>query len=471
MPSIPLPLVGPTYADESISFGVEESINWFAEISGSEGTRAKFMLRTHAGLTAFATSLAGAGRGVREAGGVFYVVAGETLYSIDSGGVATSLGTILGGGRCSMTDNFVPDTRRQVVILTGERGYVYDTSAGLSEITDPDFVDYADFQTAAFVDNYILVSTEDGIIYSAITDATQWAALDFKTAESSPDKVVAVWPVYGDAWVFGARTIEVLRTTSDTDNVFQTVQTIEKGCGARYSPANADNAVFWIDETGRVYRANGFNPIRVSTHAIEQYLQSVDHSEAFGFSYVDRGHEFYGFTVPGGRTFLYDCATGLWNRRKSEHVERWRISAQARCYGMNLFADYETGTVWKLDTAAVWEGNDRLIRERISGYLHADGKPIFISTLDLIAETGNALQVGDPEETEPKIEIRYCDKRGRDWSNWKQRDLGRIGEYGKRLRWHRLGRTRQRAFHVRISDPIRCDLIAASMTLEPGDQA
>ena len=319
MPTVPLPLVGPDYADETASFGAEHTVNYFPEISGTQGTRSRTILRTHAGLTAFATELAGAVRGMRVAGGVLYVVAGEVLYSIDSGGNSENLGTILGGGRCVLTDNFIPSTRRQVVIMTGERGYVYDTVAGLSEITDTDFTDVATYESVTFVDNYIITETEDGFIYSAVTDATDWNALDFKTAESAPDSVLAVWSVYGDLWVMGARTIEVFRVTGDADDPFQRVQTIEKGIGARYSCANLDNGVFWIDETGRVYRANGFSPVRVSDHSVEQYLASVEYSEAFAFTFVDRGHEFYGFTVPGGKTFLYDVATQLWHRRSWLH--------------------------------------------------------------------------------------------------------------------------------------------------------
>lgn len=468
MTTIPVSIVGPTYQDETISFGVEDCINFIPESSGSVGTRDRFILRTHAGLTAFVTGLAGPVRGMREMGGVTYAVAGEVLYSIDSGAVATNLGTILGGGRCILTDLFIPSTKRQLVIMTGERGYVYDTLSGLAEITDDDFVSYTKFKTATSVDSYAIAETEDGFIYSASANAAAWNALDFATAEGCPDRAKAVWSVYGDLWVMGERTIEVFRTTGSTTDVFQRIQSIEKGCGSAYSMANLDNAVFWLDDAGRVYRASGMDPMRVSTHAVEQYLQSVDYSQAFGFTFVDRGHEFYGLTVPGGKTFLYDVATGLWHRRKSEHVERWRISAHAKCYGFNLFGDYSAGTIWKLDEAAVVEGSDRLIRERISGVLQNNGQPIFVSCLDIIADTGNAAQTGDQEETDPIIEMRYSDNGNRVWSNWKQRPFGAIGEYGKRLRWHRLGRTRQRSFHIRISDPVRCDLISATLDIEPG---
>lgn len=469
--SIPLPLVGPDYADETASFGSESTINLIPERAGSQGTVARYILRTHGGLTSFVTGLSGAIRGEHEMGGVFYVVSAEVLYSVDSGGVATNLGAILGSGRCMLADNFIPATRRQLVIFTGERGYVYDTLSGLVEITDPDFTDVAVPTTPIFIDSYILAPTEDGFIWSLVTDATSWEALSFKTAEAAPDAVVALAAVYGDAWVFGGRTIEVFRTTADPDDAFQKVQVIEKGCGAKYSPVTFDNGVAWIDQTGRVWKANGFSPVRISDHSVEQYLASVDYSQAFGFTYVDRGHEFYGFTVPEGKTFLYDVATGLWHRRKSEGVDRWRISSQALCYGVNLFGDYSTGMVWRLDTSAISEGTGRMSRERITGYLYSNGDPLFHSTLDVYADTGNALQTGNPEQTAPVLEMRYSDDRGRNWSNWKSVSIGLIGEYAKRLRWTQLGRTRQRVFHFRITDPVRCDLISMSAVITKGRQS
>lgn len=469
----PLNLVGPDYSDETSIVSAESTINMFPEISGGDGSRSRTVLRTHAGLTTFTTGLDGAGRGVREMGGVLYVVAGQVLYSIDSSGSAMNLGAILGSGRCVLTDNFIPDTRRQLVIMTGERAYVYDTQTGLAEVTDVDLAAVALFDTATTVDSYTIYRTEDGFIFSAVTDATDINALDFKTAESNSDRSVSVWEVYGDVWLLGAETIEVFRNTGDLDDPFQRVQTIDTGCGAKYSPQSLDNGVFWIDETGRVWRADGFNPVRVSDHAVEQYLSSVDYSQAFGFTYVDRGHEFYGFTVPGGKTFLYDVATLKWHRRKSVATDFWRVNGIDRCYGLELCMDYATGTVWKLDTSTVLEGTDRMPRERISGYLHDDTNPITVNRITLIADTGNALVTGTTPQTDPQIEMRYSDDGGRNWSTWQLRSLGLVGEYGQRINWTRLGQIKagkQRAFHFRVTDPVRCDFLVASGNVEGGDQ-
>lgn len=463
---VDLPIVGPSYTDETRRFAYEECINLMPEKAETEGARARYLLRTSAGLAVFSTLISGAVRGIHEMGGLLYAVAGQTLFRVNADASTVNLGTILGSSRVVMTDNFVPDTRRQLVIFTGDRTYVYDTGTGLDEITDSDYTSVARQDSGCFIDGYILATTEDGFIYSAITDATDWNALDFVTAEAATDEAIVVHPVYGDAWVFGNRTTEIYRNTGNADTPWQRVQTFEKGIGAKYSPVNLDNSVFWIDESGRVYRAAGFSPVRISTHAIDQYMQSVDFSSAFGFTYVDRGHEFYCFTVPGGRTYLYDVSTGLWHRRASQDLAFWRVSGQARAYGERFFGDYQSAQIWRMDDSLVAEGEYRLVRERITGYVSKDNRPVFISKLELVADTGNAPQ---NFEGDPKIEMCMSFDGARNWKNWKVRSIGKIGQYGKRIQFWRLPMGYQIAFHWRISDPVRCDLIAATMDAEAGD--
>lgn len=60
-----------------------------------------------------------------------------------------------------------------------------------------------------------------------------------------------------------------------------------------------------------------------------------------------------------------------------------------------------------------------------------------------------------------KVFICYSNDGGRTWSNWRERSLGEIGEYEKRVKLHRLGKFRNRIFKIRVSSPIRRDLLGA----------
>lgn len=64
-----------------------------------------------------------------------------------------------------------------------------------------------------------------------------------------------------------------------------------------------------------------------------------------------------------------------------------------------------------------------------------------------------------------KVFLCYSDDGGRNWSNWRERSLGETGEYNKRIRFNRLGSFRERIWRIRVSSPVKRDIIAASAQL------
>ena len=65
------------------------------------------------------------------------------------------------------------------------------------------------------------------------------------------------------------------------------------------------------------------------------------------------------------------------------------------------------------------------------------------------------------------VDFRYSKDGGRNWSNWRTRSLGELGDFQKRVQFNRLGQGRQWVFEVRVTDPVKRDLLAASYRLEP----
>ena len=64
-----------------------------------------------------------------------------------------------------------------------------------------------------------------------------------------------------------------------------------------------------------------------------------------------------------------------------------------------------------------------------------------------------------------KVQLCYSDDGGQTWSNWRERSLGEVGEYEKRVRFHRLGSFRNRVWRFRVSSPIQRDVITAVVLL------
>lgn len=455
-------LIGGSYNDETKPLSAQETINWMPEIVEVEGARNVKHLRGAPGLQEFGVVGTGPIRGSTTMDDVLYVVSGTSLYSVTDVGNSTLIGTVAGTGRVSMTNNGY-----QLVIVNGTEGYVYNNqTAVFGQITSPAF---QAAYTCDFLDQYIIFDGPDAEFFiSELADATTYNALDFASAEASPDGVLAVLVDHLELWVFGTGTIEIYQDTGNPDFPLERIAgvVIERGLGARYTPQQMDNSVYWLGEDGMVYLASGYTPQRISTYPIEQDIQSQDFSTAFAFTYRSKGHWFYVLTLPDGKTWVFDASTKLWHRRKSFQLDRWRANTHSYVYNKHIIGDFEDGTLWELRDDVFTEGYDPFIAERYTQVTHASQAPLFCHSMELVMDTGHG-ETNDPY-LDPIIDMRFSDDGGRNWSTYKQRSLGKIGQYGKRVKYPRLGRFINRIFHIRISDPIKRDMIAATANVDVG---
>ena len=67
------------------------------------------------------------------------------------------------------------------------------------------------------------------------------------------------------------------------------------------------------------------------------------------------------------------------------------------------------------------------------------------------------------------IKLRYSDDGGRNWSNWREVELGEVGDYTRRLRFRRLGAARQRVWEIEYAPPMKVALLGAVVQAEPAD--
>jgi len=188
----------------------------------------------------------------------------------------------------------------------------------------------------------------------------------------------------------GERTIEPLQNTGATTGTFQRSQgtVIEVGLAATHAVSVMDNSVFWLGSDGIVYRANGYTPQRISTHAIEQAIRRCNTSQAFAFTFEDGGHKVFYLTFPDGQTWGYDAATGEWHRRKSHNLDRWRINSLTKWNGKWIAGDFSNGKLYLLDWKVQQEDGQVLERRRITGVTHDHQNALIINGLELVMDTG-----------------------------------------------------------------------------------
>jgi hypothetical protein len=71
---------------------------------------------------------------------------------------------------------------------------------------------------------------------------------------------------------------------------------------------------------------------------------------------------------------------------------------------------------------------------------------------------------------DPEAMLRWSDDGGHTWSNEHWASMGRIGQYGRRVFWRRLGMTmklRDRVYEVSGTDPVKIVILGAELLLSP----
>lgn len=452
----PLQIVDGAYLDETRPYDSQDCVNYIPEFAENASARSPAILRGAPGLKLFATVGTGPIRGMRNVEGTLFVVSGTKLYRVSASGAATSLGTIPGVARVSMAHNQVAGGN-QLLVVNGASGYVFDTSNNtFKQVTDPE---YPGARVADYINGYLaqLSPNRKQWFHSDLNTALDYDGLDFYEAEALPDDIVSLMRVYSEMWVFGKQTIQPFVNTGAATGTFAPAAgtVIEEGCAGTFTPALMDNSAFWLGADGIVYRANGYTPQRISTFALEQAIAGLNWADAFSMVYEDHGHKIYYLTFPDGQTWGYDAATQRWHRRESYGLNRWRVNALVSWRRQWIAGDFANGRLYTVEWGHYLEHDRPLIASRKTAYLHDEQNQLSMAALELLMNTG-AAPLG---ESDHFVSLRYSDDGGRNWSNWKTKSLGAVGEYGKRVRFRRLGEFRNRVFEIQVSSPAQRDLL------------
>jgi hypothetical protein len=453
-------------------------INLYPEIIPEGGKEPAFLQRAP-GLSFQQTVGTGPIRGLwahQTNGSDFFVVSGTGFYKLTGlTATPTLLGTVAGSGPVSIADNGT-----QIFIAANPYGYIYNEVTNVfAQITDPDFPGAV---TVSYLDGYFVFNEPDTqkIWVTQLLEGTSIDPLDFASAEGSPDGVVAVFTDHRELWVFGTDTTEAWYNAGLLDFPLTRIQGAfnELGCAAPYSVAKMDNQIYWLGKDARgqgmVYRAAGYVGQRISTHAIEwQIQQYANISDATAYTYQQDGHSFYVLNFPtANATWVFDVATGAWHERAGfagGEFTRHRADNMCNFAGNIVVGDFENGNIYTFDLE-VYADNGQPQKWLRSWRALPTGANNLTRTvqhaMQLDCETGVGLNTG--QGSDPQVMLRFSDDGGHTWSNEHWKSMGRIGEYGNRTIWRRLGATmkiRDRVYEVSGTDPVRIYIMGAELIL------
>ncbi len=468
---VTMPVAVQSYRHRSVAGISERLINAFIEPQPQEA-KARLFLRPTPGLVRFGTMPTGPVRGMHVFNQYCYAVAGTEVYRIDFAGYPELCGSVPDGGRVTMADNGT-----QVVIVTPESGQGWVvTGTTLAQITDADFPGAS---SVTVLDGFHIFSQPNTTRFfiSSLLDATTYDALDFASAEASPDNIVRVERVGRILWIFGERTIEFWSNTGAADFPFQRIsgELIERGCAARDSVAVSESTPYWLGNNRVIYKGEGGRAVRISTHAIEQAIGGYERvDDAYGMLVDQEGHTFYILTFPsardgGGATWAFDVSVGnLAHERESEgYGGIYRVGATASFGGATIGGDVRDGRVYLFDPTVGTEDGDTIVRTWIGAPQSKEMRRLFLTRLALDCETGIGALAG--QGSAPQIGLRISQDGGRTYGPSMLGALGERGRYRTIVEWRRLGSARDVVFQFSMSDPVQTTVYAMHLDAEVGE--
>lgn len=369
-----------------------------------------------------------------------------------------------------------------------------------------------------YIDTFFLFNiTKSPAFGSSLSNTAQIDPTYFAGKTGQPDTLQTLAVAHHEIWLLGERTTELWADAGNPTFPFASLPGafIDHGCAAKYSPAVANESVFWLseDDQGKcmVLKGKGYQAGRVSTHAIEQEFQGYARfDDAIGYTYQMNGHTFYVLTFPAAdKTWVYDDTSELWHEWKSMDTQgvlhRHRSNCHAFAYGINIVGDFLNGTLYKLDENNYSDNGAPILRLRSFPVLYGDGRRVsfiqFVAdmemgeggiapnadfllkeqqtapiggagsglqttpALDIALETGAGRALAedtlDPGTAIPKVALRWSDTNGKSWGNPVMQTIGQTGQYLTQLSWRRLGQARFRIFEISWTAPVKTALNGA----------
>lgn len=480
--------VGPAYEAASVTQDDQRLINWYLETDQTkadlpatqenETQRGYTALYPTPGLTTRVSLATGEVRGMwtLPGGATFLAVSGQTLYSVNSSLVATSVGTLL----TSTGPVWIRDNGTAAYITDGTYRYSY-TFATNTFVQQSDGA-FSGGGTCDEVDNFFIYSNPLTNQWgSSDVGAIASNALNLGAILGSSTNLVAVVADHRQVLLLGEKYSERWINVGSFPFAFAIVpgSSMQHGCAAPASVARLGEGVAFLalDTRGQatvvMWGASIAQPVRISTFAIENAIQGYAvTSDAIAYTYSQAGHEFYVLTFPTADvTWCYDLSTQQWHQRAwrdpATGIYHRHRSNCATVFGDDiLVGDYANGKVYALDQTNYTDAGDPLPCVRRCRHLTSDLNRQFFGSLQIQFQPGVGLQTG--QGSDPTAILRWSNDGGFTFGNDHTISIGKAGKYKARAIKRRLGYARDRVYELVVTDPVYRVVVSANMTANAG---
>lgn len=296
------------------------------------------------------------------------------------------------------------------------------------------------------LDSY-LIANEAGsnlVQFSDLNDLTNWNALDFFSAESDPDDVVAIQEAYREIIVLGRQSVEFW--INDGVTPFSRIQGSAQpfGTEAPYSLTRVGGTWMWLDQIRRLVMMQGRQVTPVSTpyDRVLQDMVAVD--DAVGYTVSVDGHPIYVLNFPTARqTLAFNYVTGQWHKwgywdTQAGQYQRFRglTYCYARAWNLHLVGDHSTGLIYKMNRQTFTDNGNPIRTLVRTGHLSYGKESTKRSNIFRVrCKRG----VANSSVSNPQIMMRQRINNKAQWSQERWKSLGQVGQHELYAEWRRNG--------------------------------
>lgn len=387
----PINLIGGFYQDDNLPWSAQDTVNWIPRPAEMPGTISQLKLAGAPGLS-FLTDIDDEPvriGGFRNVEGRMFIVAGTTLYELNTDLTTTVRGTIPGAGPVTMAHNQLEFGNELSIGNGSDTLYVWNTWTNTFTVVTDDAAT-GSVQSVYLNRRIIHLDPFGRFGYpSDIDNATSYDSLDRFDSEASPDKFVGLGVSQFELVGISQRTTEFYSDTGATEQPFRPKRiAINRGCAARNSIVQLGGTLAMLGDDGIFYRLQGYQWEPISTGPVNKAIEGNNWANCFGFVYEDRKHEIAYWTFPDGQTWGYDAWTGLIHRRESFGLNRWRINAVEKWNDMWIAGDFQSGRIYRIDWDTYHEYGQPLVSRRVAPPIYNNGNKIVCPMIELVFDTG-----------------------------------------------------------------------------------
>jgi hypothetical protein len=437
------------------------------------------------GMTVFATSTEIGFRGLYSVGSrLFAAFKDKLLVGTPAGGALTFFGNLPGTRSVYFAAN--NQTPPNICVVTENGAFLIDDpSAPGTVIPYPGGI-LPQPSTVFSFDGYFLFTIGDGRVFASDLNSTNVNALSFSRLEAKPDAPVRGVAFAGRALFFGTQSLEVWTDIGAIPFPLQRAAVIPFGLLGPDAVAGWEDGwgagLLWVAHDRTVRLLNGYTADKASPPDLDELLNREPHPELLLASvYVINGHPMW--TITGSNfSWSFDVQLQKWHERASYLTDRWRALQTWSAFGFWLAGDrgrpdpysppgtyIEQGNIYRIDASNYTEGGQPLRVRLESAAVAQFPVRVRVARADFHLETGVGIATGvDPIETDPAIDISWSDDGGLNWSNPRQRKLGRQA-VNQLISVFRTGMSTRhgRRWRLEITDPVYVSIMAGDQSAEP----